>query len=473
VDITGPGEIVLPAPTATAVLGALTEAVRNVERHAAGAPARVVARRDDDEVVTIEVSDDGPGFSGRPRSGGLQVSILDRMVHAGGSAQVASQVGQGTTVTLVWPAAAPSVPDHEPVAHTSRIMALSSSPLLLTAGALGFTQWCQGYVLLGAVWWLLVVAATGVLVWRGARTTAWLMPVLLGVVVVGALLVQVLDHTSEELWLKAWPLLAATPVLLLAVLEPPSRDGVVATALAVGGTLVVGGAEADVVAVVVVVVAMLVLGVSTVWAVRRFGTEVEAAAEAERGQLEEAWRRTVREEVHTRRKGRLEQMIMPFLRRLADTGVRIDEQVRTEAALLEQAVRDEMHMPEVLDPATREVLRSARAAGCRVRVQSDAAAGVPRALVCQVITSALGVEPLPRELTVSVYVTTRRATVAVVALPGCPARRDALEQSVGADIDVLEDDEDATWAEIRLVAATPAAPTGAGAADDDGSSAEG
>ena len=128
----------------------------------------------------------------------------------------------------------------------------------------------------------------------------------------------------------------------------------------------------------------------------------------------------------------------------------IDEAVRTEAALLEQDVRDEMHLPEVLDMPTRELVRQAREAGCRVRLQSDAPAGIPSDRVCAIIQAALLVEPWPRELTLSVYAEAEQSTVAVVAVPGCAARRQAIERTCGRDVAVLEDDQDATWAEIRL-----------------------
>ncbi len=212
------------------------------------------------------------------------------------------------------------------------------------------------------------------------------------------------------------------------------------------------------------------------------------------GPQAETWR-AVSAEVHTRCRARLEEIVAPFLRRLADADTRVDEAVRLDAELAEQAVRDEMHLPEVLDAPTREALRDARARGCRVRVQSDAATTLPAvrgsaaAQVNAVVQVALSVRPVPRELTVSIYVrpcqqshpaaagsqaadgaavrrpalgdlggargaeapaSAGQVTVAVVALPGSPARCDALRRAFADRTDTLTDSADATWAEIRV-----------------------
>ncbi len=290
VEVDGPGGRVLPASAAAAIVGAVVESVRNVERHAPGARARVQVQGDD-EVTTVRVVDDGPGFcrTGRPE-GGLRVSVTARMARAGGAAQVASTPGQGTVVTLTWPVTTVEVPG-------------------------------------------------------------------------------------------------------------PTADGPQA----------------------------------------------------------EVWR-AVGAEVHTRWQARLEEIVVPFLHRLADADIRVDDAVRAEAERAEQAVRDEMHLPEVIDPPTRETIRAARAQGCRVRLQSDSTTSLPvvpagaAEQVNAVVQVALSALPVPRELTLSVYThaATGQVTVAVVALPGSPGRRDALHRAFADRTDRLTDDEDATWAEIRV-----------------------
>ena len=57
----------------------------------------------------IEVADDGVGFDRHDVPDerlGLRVSIEERIANAGGAAEIGSQPGHGTTVTVAWPAAA-------------------------------------------------------------------------------------------------------------------------------------------------------------------------------------------------------------------------------------------------------------------------------------------------------------------------------------------------------------------------------
>jgi signal transduction histidine kinase len=74
------------------------EALQNAARHAAGAAVRVRVSADQ-AWLTLAVSDQGPGF--RPEIAhhgtGLQ-GMLDRMAAVGGTLEVVSGVGQGTTI---------------------------------------------------------------------------------------------------------------------------------------------------------------------------------------------------------------------------------------------------------------------------------------------------------------------------------------------------------------------------------------
>lgn len=108
---TWPGydDLRMPVHSASTIAAALTEAVRNSLRHAA-VPGREVRRTVTATVsagsIRIVFSDDGAGFDLAAVSAdrlGLSMSILGRMRQlAGGSAFVESQLGEGTTVTLVW-----------------------------------------------------------------------------------------------------------------------------------------------------------------------------------------------------------------------------------------------------------------------------------------------------------------------------------------------------------------------------------
>jgi two-component system, NarL family, sensor histidine kinase DegS len=83
------------------------EALQNVHRHASATTVRIAWARESDE-WTLRVSDDGVGFdlvraARRPRSVGL-LAMRERAELSGGSLQIQSAPGQGTTVTLVMPA---------------------------------------------------------------------------------------------------------------------------------------------------------------------------------------------------------------------------------------------------------------------------------------------------------------------------------------------------------------------------------
>jgi signal transduction histidine kinase len=96
-----------PAAIADRLADCAAEALRNVSRHAGTdrAQIRVAGGRNGDLVV--EIIDHGKGFDAPsvPRSRrGISESIRGRMTEVGGSAVVSGRPGEGTTVTLCWPA---------------------------------------------------------------------------------------------------------------------------------------------------------------------------------------------------------------------------------------------------------------------------------------------------------------------------------------------------------------------------------
>jgi signal transduction histidine kinase len=105
----------LPPSTELAVFRVVQEALANVLRHSAGSRLSLAARHEDGELA-VWLIDDGRGFDpGRPseaRPGqhlGL-VSMRERAAFAGGSLDVDSAPGRGTSVCLRIPvvAAAPA-----------------------------------------------------------------------------------------------------------------------------------------------------------------------------------------------------------------------------------------------------------------------------------------------------------------------------------------------------------------------------
>lgn len=94
----------LTPATAVMLVRAVQEALRNVEKHAAGAAVRVrLAYRD--AAVAVSVADDGPGFDPEaPCSGFGLRGTRNRVVGLGGTFTVDSAPGRGATVRLEVPA---------------------------------------------------------------------------------------------------------------------------------------------------------------------------------------------------------------------------------------------------------------------------------------------------------------------------------------------------------------------------------
>jgi signal transduction histidine kinase len=100
-----PAAVSLPPAVAGEVAACVAEALRNVARHAGTGQAHVRVRGGDGWVI-VEIADEGRGFDPQslPASRrGIRESIAGRMLAAGGTGVVSSQLGAGTTVVLRWP----------------------------------------------------------------------------------------------------------------------------------------------------------------------------------------------------------------------------------------------------------------------------------------------------------------------------------------------------------------------------------
>jgi signal transduction histidine kinase len=101
----GPGTV--PIAVAEAVYSAAVQAMVNSLQHAGPGVRRWAAVRGEDGGIVVEIGDEGRGFD--PESVpterlGVRVSILERVASAGGEAALRSAPGEGTRVTLAWPA---------------------------------------------------------------------------------------------------------------------------------------------------------------------------------------------------------------------------------------------------------------------------------------------------------------------------------------------------------------------------------
>ncbi|MEU8635322.1 ATP-binding protein [Amycolatopsis sp. NPDC048633] len=94
----------IPASAALALVRATEEALRNAERHS-GADSVSVRLGALPGGVAVTITDDGAGFDlaeVSPARRGVRGSVVERMRTAGGTAEVTSSPGAGTTVTLRW-----------------------------------------------------------------------------------------------------------------------------------------------------------------------------------------------------------------------------------------------------------------------------------------------------------------------------------------------------------------------------------
>ena len=100
----------LPANVAEAVYSATVQAMVNSMQHAgASGVKRSVSLRGGGPSSSVEVvvRDDGRGFTESEVPAerlGLRISIRDRIAKVGGRARIESEPGEGTTVTILWPA---------------------------------------------------------------------------------------------------------------------------------------------------------------------------------------------------------------------------------------------------------------------------------------------------------------------------------------------------------------------------------
>jgi signal transduction histidine kinase len=105
VELDAPPRLPLPFDVASAIAGAVQEALNNVRRHA-GTDEATVRLHGDPTALRVEIADKGKGFIVDDASGaarrGLRESVHGRMSRIGGTATITSAEGAGTVVRLAW-----------------------------------------------------------------------------------------------------------------------------------------------------------------------------------------------------------------------------------------------------------------------------------------------------------------------------------------------------------------------------------
>ncbi|MFE4639330.1 sensor histidine kinase, partial [Streptomyces sp. NPDC056773] len=487
------GVAAVPSEVATATIGAAREALRNVADHARARTVRVdLTVPEGSTGFVLSVTDDGAGFVTeelRESSVGVRRSMMRRMEAVGGRAEIRSTPGRGTTVRLEWPARAGaeagSAGSADPLARAVRAprpvpvkvermnaaigdvrrpLAAVCLPFLLVMGGIAVIHtrhvpgglWLLGWYAALAVITvaLLLRARSGIGPVAARAACAFAVAGALGSFLVLPL-AGLADYTS-------WPIGAVTPLLTLLVIVRPAREALTAMAVEQAGVvlLVLGGPPiaptlGGTLAMALPALSAPALGVFMGMAigrtVARLGAVTQRAHADRAAALAGAAVRDAREALHRRRLADLGEEILPFLDDTA-TGRRSpqDPEVRDTARLLGYAVRDEIHIPGVLDRPARDLLSAARTAGCVVTIQSDADDPHPPALLRLLLTTALGTGPTPQELVLSVAASADTVDAALVVLPGDRRRAGALREAVAGLSATVEDAEESTWVEARI-----------------------
>lgn len=484
-----PPELPVPYEVAAACTGAAVEALRNVRY--AGAAHVVVGLTGGHGSLELTVADDGRGFvpsQVRRTALGLRDSIARRMADIGGVADVRSRPGSGTTVCLRWSAPAPDAHDGAPgrprgqqetlraaVGDVRGPLAAVCLPYLVVMAVVAVIQTVGWPALLGhLVWYLALAAATCVLLSRADRRISGRVAVpLLAAAVAGAVSCLLVIPPGAVTDYRSWPIGAVTPLLTLLVIVRPVRQTVLALACEEAGIAVLsvlnppgGGSALSVVAMTLPAMLAPATGVVMGLVIRRTLVALGGAVlDAHQHRMvvvavESAAR--ARAQQHRRRLREIDTQIVPFLREVAaadDAAADGPGQaaVRARADRLAQSIRDELHLPGVLDGALRDLVGRAREAGCEVTIHARTDDDTPpadtparTALLRTVLTTALADQQAPDELVLGVQNGPRGPSLSLVTMPGDPSRVAALSAALEGVPHTLEDSASLTWVEIAL-----------------------
>ncbi|GAA4977718.1 ATP-binding protein [Pseudonocardia tropica] len=478
-DSRTPRRIALPAEpvvasveVVAAVRGAVGEALRNVDRHAAAGEARIELAPGPG--IRVTVVDNGRGFdpAAHGPSAGVDESIVGRMRAVGGTATLTSAPGRGTTVRLDRPP--DPVGPAPPSAPVDRIA--------LVAAATGDVRrplyaLLIGYLAMNALvaalqpdqvpesrwflpWYATVCVLAAALVVRAARGVGPVLSAAAALVAVGGAVAAVaVVPLADLLTLASWPIGATTPLLMVLVTVRRSAEALLAVLAAQVGIVAVlaaGPMSAEPpVTVVLFAMPMLVapaLGTLMAWligrTIRRLGrATIEANARRTRVEADAVVAR-VRRSVRDRRIESLHREVRPFLTAVA-AGTEAAGSRRDTALRLDAAIRDELHLPEVLDDDLRTALDAARSAGCRVVLQPSAGARVEPGRVAALLRPALTGIPA-REIVLGLHDDGSITTASLVVVPG----RD-LPVPDDATVTVRESTVEYAWLEVVVSGSDP------------------
>ncbi len=100
----------LPEEFKTCIYRVVQEALHNITRHAAAGSVRIAAQQEPGRLL-LSIQDDGRGFDVRRSRGLGLLGMEERVAHLGGTLQLISAPGSGTSISVVLPLAASKVRD--------------------------------------------------------------------------------------------------------------------------------------------------------------------------------------------------------------------------------------------------------------------------------------------------------------------------------------------------------------------------
>ncbi len=462
----------LPCDVVRAFERAARESLRNVTRHARARRVTLSLAREGRTVILV-VEDDGAGLpdGGDHLGFGLAHSVVRAMGDVGGDARFSSTTGRGTRVELTWReegTVEPPPPSRVDLLQAAlpdlrRALALVTLPFLAvsaySAVRYSLTEPADNLPWLAWFGVLALVTVAVVLVLHVPARVSVLALTYAVCGVVASLVLAPPDVLRVDDY-GTWPVAAITPLLAVLVTVRPPREALTAIAClqgAVMGLTLMGHLGDPAPAARIMTVTPLALSTVTAtlmaWALSHglltLGTVVSDAEAERRRDAAARAAQQARTTIETRCLADLHDLVLPFLRSVADGTVGDSAVSRQRARDLELAVRDEMHLPGVLDGPARATLRTARATGTRVTIQADTPDGLAPAALRDVIIRTLAGVPKPDECVLTVRGSGPDVHVTIVAVPGDPGRAERLRHAFPEELAVLENSPDVLWAEWR------------------------
>ncbi len=366
-----------------ALFTATAEALSNVARHSGQRQASVTAVFTP-RLLRVLIQDSGCGFdpdASSTRRAGVATSIRARMRAVGGTADVESEPGKGTLVTLTGrpPTTAASVPPARWSREEFLPMVLLAIVAIGVHSAIGLT-FIDGMVRVPAIDY----AAPGVLVatlawtwWASYQPRRWVISTVCSIAIAAVLSANVVNPEAGD-W-RLWYVGALDGVVAVIAFRYTGR-GAVLTALAIPTViaLVFLVETGELIAAPITTSSAQLLVCALLGTLLRRGMAHAAtslnrvAAMTHRLRIDEVARVARAEEVRFR-VGELSEASLPMLRRIA-AGEQLAPEERERCLLLEAAIRDQLVARPVLSPALRLALDEARARAVRVELAVDSAA---------------------------------------------------------------------------------------------------